>query len=148
MLAVLINDEPALGELLAEMLRAWTRHTVIVERIGYAARLPGVMKRWLDEGDVFVLGLERHYGEGRCAEGVDVAEYLLKLGRKVLVVGSECNASRVDVTFYWDLGSKESFLEAFGNVLTSPVPAPRERARFAQFFDKRRTKPVSHGAKD
>lgn len=147
MLAVLIHDEPSLRALLAEMLRAWTRYKVTVEAVGYAARLPGPMKRWIEEADVFIVGLERFYDEGRCAEGADVAESLLKLGRKVLVVGSESCADRLNVDYYWDIGSEKTFLEAIAGVLKSPVPNSSERVRFMTFFENRRGKPVGHGAK-
>lgn len=145
LLIVLIHDEPAIRELLAEMLKAWMRNVVSVEKVGYAARLPGPMKRWIDEADVFVLGLERHYKEGRCAEGVDVAESLFRLGRKVLIVASECNANRLGVPFYWDIASEKPYLETLKAVIDSPVPGLPERERVLSFFGKRRHKPVGHG---
>lgn len=146
LLVVLIHDEPDLREFLGEVLSAWTRHNVTVEKVGYAARLPGPMKRWIDEADLFIVGLERYYTQGRCAEGVDTAEMLFKLGRKVLVVGSECNADRVGVPFYWDIGDHQAFLDAVRRVLDSPIPSHADRERFAGFFEGRRGKPVGHGA--
>ncbi len=120
---------------------------ITVEKTGYAARLPGPMRRWIDEADLFILGLERQYDEGRCAEGVDVAESLFKQSRKVLVVGSECSAGIIGVPFYWDLGSEKTFLEAVSDILDLPRPSSTERARFMSSFETRRNKPVGHGVK-
>ncbi|MEI7909480.1 MAG: hypothetical protein WCK77_07570 [Verrucomicrobiota bacterium] len=147
LLAVLIHDEPDLRDLLAGMLEAWTRYEVTVERVGFGARLPGPMKRWIEEAGLFIVGLERYYAQGRCAEGVDTAEMLFKLGKKVLVVGSECKAKDVGVPFYWDIALEKSFLEAARDVLDAPIPGREEREKFAKFFEKRREKPVGHGAK-
>lgn len=143
---VLIHDEPDVRDLLEEMLASWTRHEVTVEKVGYSARLPGPMKQWMDDADLFILGLERHYSQGRCAEGADSAEMLWKLGKKVMVVGSECRAKEVDLPFYWDIESDVSFLDAVRCVLDAPVPSEGVRDRFAKFFESRRQKPVGHGA--
>jgi hypothetical protein len=144
-LAVVIHDEPLLRAFFVEALAAWVRHGVAVEQIGYAARLPGQMKRWMDDADLFVIGLERHYKEGHCAEGVDVAESLFNFGKRVLVVGSECSAKRVGVHFYWDVALDKSFLDAVGDVLANSIPSTADRKRFAEFFEQRRAKADGHG---
>lgn len=148
LLAVVIHDDPSLRDFFAEALTGWLRHDVHVETTSYAARLPGPMKRWMDEAELFVLGLERHYPEGRCAEGIDTALMLWKLGKRVLVVGSECCANQVDSPSYWDIESELSFLAAVKRVLEGPGPSLDDRERVASFFERRRQKPVGHGSRD
>ncbi len=143
---VVIHDDPPLRDLFAEMLAAWIEREVTVEKVGYAARLAGPMRRWIEAADLFVLGLERHYPQGRCAEGVDTAEKLFQVGKRALVVGSECKARRVDVPFYWDIGADRSFLDAVRRNLDSPLPSPQDRKKLWELFENRRRKPVGHGS--
>lgn len=117
------------------MLQAWTRNEVTIEQTGFDTRLSGVWQRWLQEADLFVVGLERRYEKGFRAEGVTVAENLWKAGRKVLVVGSECSADQLSSPFYWDIGSEQPLLNAISEVLKRSIPVPSERTHLQKHFE-------------
>ena len=141
---VLIHDQPKLRHLLADLLRGWTKHRVEVEDAGYDVRLPGVWQRWMNEADLFVLGLERHYALGMRAEGVKVAENLIRSGKQVLVVGTEASARHLMSPIYWDIGSEETFLQAVNRVLSGRKPNPDDVLPLSAFFEKRLTIPTGH----
>jgi len=142
--AVLIHDQPSLRHLLASLLRGWTKHGVEVEEAGYDVRLPGVWQRWIDEADIFVLGLERRYDLGMRAEGVTVAENLIRSGKRALVVGSEANARHLMSPIYWDIGSEETFLEAVDRCISNRQPNPEDVLPLTGFFEERLAIPTGH----
>lgn len=141
---VVIHDEPSLRELLGEMLEAWTTHQVTVARSGFDIRLPSVWHQWLANCDLFVVGLERRYELGLRAEGVKVAETLFRAGKRVLVVGSEYSANQISLRYYWDMGSKRSFLETIAECLEAPPPTTDELAALVQYFKPRLAIPTGH----
>jgi len=145
LLAIIIHDEPPLRNVIADTLEAWTRHEVRVERAGFETRLPGVWQRWLQEADLFVVGLERRYDKGTRAEGVPVAETFWNAGKKVLLVGSECRGDHIQAPFYWDIASGKSILQAVTAVLENPLPDPTDREKFRQHFQARLAAPTGHG---
>ena len=142
--AVVIHDEPGLRQLIAEFLEAWTRYSFKVETTSFSNRLSGPMRRWLVETDFFIIGLERHYREGRCAEGVDTGKMLLSLGKKVLIVGSECSSDQLNLPFYWDMADSRSLLEAVAEVIDSPLPGNESYRTLELHFMNRSAKPVGH----
>lgn len=91
----------------------------------------------MDEADLFVLGLERRYDLGMRAEGVTVAENLIRNGKRVLVVGSETSARQVMSPIYWDIGSEGTFLQAVGRCLSGRQPNPGDIAPLTAFFEER-----------
>src|SRR6266404_2658520 len=114
------------------LLQGWTTHEVTLEQTGFDTRLSGVWQRWLQEVDLFVVGLERRYEKGFRAEGVTVAETLWKAGRKALIIGSQCIADQLALPFYWDIGSEQPLLNVVADVVERPLPRPSERARLRQ----------------
>lgn len=142
--AVLIHDQPSLRHLFASLLRGWSKRRVKVEEAGYDVRLPGVWQRWMDEADIFVLGLERRYDLGMRAEGVTVAENLIRSGKRALVVGSEANARHLMSPIYWDIGSEETFLEAVDRCLSNRQPNLDDVLPLTGFFEERLAIPTGH----
>lgn len=142
--AVLIHEQPNLRRLLADLLRGYTKHRVEVDEAGYDIRLPGVWQRWIDDADVFILGLERRYEGGIRAEGITVAEELARQGKRVLVVGSEANGALLPTALYWDIGSDCSFLEAVGRILENPVASVDDFLALREFFGERLEVPTGH----
>lgn len=142
--AVLIHDQPSLRKLLADLLRGWKKHRVEVEDAGYDVRLPGVWQRWMNEADIFVLGLERRYDLGIRAEGVTVADNLISAGKRVLVVGSEASARLLVSPIYWDIGSEETFLQAVDRCLSTRPASPDDLPALTAFFEDRLTIPTGH----
>lgn len=141
---VLIHDQPGLRQVLAELLRGWTKHHIDVEEAGYDVRLQGVWQRWMSEADIFVLGLERRYDLGIRAEGVTVAENLIRNGKRVLVVGSEASARHLMSPIYWDIGSEETFLQAVNRCLSARQTNPDDSPSLTAFFEDRLAIPTGH----
>lgn len=126
------------------MLCAWTRNEMKVEQTGFETRFAGVWQRWLQEVDLFVVGLERRYEKGVRAEGVTVAEMLWKARRKVLIVGSDCNAGHLASPFYWDVGSGQALLGAVAWVIDNSQPRLAERTRLQKYFARQLAIPTGH----
>jgi hypothetical protein len=141
---VLIHSDPNLRQLLGDMLEAWTAFEIRVDRSDFEGRLSGAWKSWLEQADIFVLGLDRRYDVGLRAEGVAVAESLFKMRKKALVVGSEANADKLKLGFYWDLASEQFFLETLREGLNKPIPSVEDRRKFIRFFEGRLVKPRGH----
>lgn len=141
---VLIHDHPKLRQVLSELLGAWEGHHVEVEESGYEVRLPGVWKRWIQDADLFVLGLERSYASGTRAEGIKVAERLIHSGKRVLVVGSEASAQHLMSPIYWDIGSEQSFLQTVASCLSTQAPKLDDIPPLSAFFEHRLTVPTGH----
>ena len=142
--AVMIHDQPGLRKLLADLLRGWTKHRIEVEEAGYDVRLPGVWQRWINDADLFVLALERHYELGVRAEGIMVAGNLIRSGKRVLVIGSEASAQHLASPIYWDIGSEETFLQAVDRVLLGRKPNPNDLPPLTAFFEERLAIPTGH----
>jgi hypothetical protein len=141
---VLIHEEPNLRYLLGNLLRGWTKERVEVEEAGYDVRLPSVWQRWMNEADLFILGLDRRYDAGTRAEGVKVAEHLARCGKRVLVVGSEAVGDMLPACVYWDIGSTSTFLEAVSGVLRSRISSPTDVERLVAYFGNRLEIPTGH----
>jgi len=141
-LAVVIDDDPVTREFVQGLLESWTCHSVRVETSGYRSRFSGVFSRWLEEADIFILGLERSYPEGSCAEGVDVATRLASSGKQVLIVGTGCEPGLEHLTCYWDYSSHRSFLEMFRLLVENKAPAAMDFDLLSRHFELQRIKPV------
>jgi response regulator of citrate/malate metabolism len=139
----IIHDEPRIRELLADMLHAWQAYDLQVET-AYGNRQAATMRRWIAETDLFILGLERHYKEGRCTEGVETGHSFLELGKKVLIVGAETHADTLNLPFYWDFMDPRSFLEAAKEVILKPVITQAEYQKLSDYFKERSARPVGH----
>lgn len=141
---VLIHDQPVLRHLLADFLRGWIKHHVEVEEAGYDVRLAGVWQRWLEEADLFILGLERRYEHGLRAEGVTVAGQVARSGKRALIVGGECSGSDLAREVYWDMGSPSTFLQSVDSCLNCMPPSDRQIEQLHRYFGSRLEIPTGH----
>lgn len=116
-MVVLIHDQVELRSLLSAQLCRWKKYQVKVEDGGYNIRIPSVWQRWIQDADLFVLGLDRSYDKGIRAEGVMVGLSLYQSGKKALVVGAECMTELSHSLCYWDICSPRTFLEAVDTCL-------------------------------
>lgn len=135
--AVVLYDEPTFSQLLEDLLRSWTAYNVKVARPHFATRFVGAWTQWLQTSDVFVVGLHRRYPLGLRSEGAAVAETMLQKGKKTLIVSLDSCGADLECPFYWDLGSRTSFLDTVAKCLSEPVPHLVTRQRFlARFKDE------------
>jgi len=141
---LLINDDRRVNDILAAVLKAWKKHRVQVQTTDFGFRGTGTMKEAIETADICLVGLERQYKWGRCAEGVSVALTLFRLGKKVLLLSGEDHSKQLNLWFYWDFAASYFITDAIVQCLSRPVPSSEDYAPLTTYFRPRLEMPASH----
>ena len=104
---LIVGDTLAFGRVIQAVIESGIRTHTIVHHTTYEGFRAILTPRLIKYTGLFILDLWRTYSTGLRAEGLAVAEELLRQHALSLVVSSLSCAVEGDMPFYWDLASTQ-----------------------------------------
>jgi len=145
---LIIGDTRAFGSVIRALLEPIAVQTGPVTETTYEDCRGVLTSRMLRETALFVLELWRSYGTGWRAEGVAVAEQLMRIGAAPLIVSPLSLGGKLDASCYWDLASRDDLAERIATALQAGVSrslSPYEEIESVKrIFREHLAKPVGH----
>lgn len=117
---LIVGDTPHFGRVMAAILGNGTLGAARQRHTTYEGFRGMLSPRLLAGTDLFVLELWRTYPTGLRAEGVAVAEELIRQRARPLVVSPLALGNESGVPWYWDLGSEDSLEARCAGLLRMP----------------------------
>jgi len=145
---LVIGDTRAFGRVIRTLLEPIVAQTGPLTETTYDDCRGLLTGRVLQGTALFVLELWRSYPTGWRAEGVAVAEQLMRIGALPLIVSPLSQGAELDALCYWDLGSRDALSDRVARVLRaggSSARSTREEIESLKWvFRDHLAKPVGH----
>ena len=131
-LVVIITESNLLAQTLDQILSITLRDHIETNYMTY--NQSHLSKRILDQTDLFILDLFGYDALGYRAEGIYIAEYFAKTGRKTLLISKIAKANIVGSDYYWDIESTDYLPERVLRLLRQPPADTQDFASLRQVF--------------
>lgn len=105
---LIVGDTAAFGRVISAIMESEDLDRPIIRHTTYDSFQGILIPRVLRETDLFVLELWRTYSTGLRAEGLAVAEELIRQRSLPLVVSPLAFAEALDLAWYWDMAARDS----------------------------------------
>ncbi len=135
-----ITDRESLGAAVQRLLRAKLGNAVAVSAFTYFESLTFLTPERVADTDLFVLELFRHYQGGLRAEGMVLAQRLVRRGKRTLVISPLSLGRQKNCRGYWDVASSDTLAERLQELILSGHLTPQSewdylRRCFSSFLD-------------
>ena len=121
---LVITDKQPLGAAIQRLLHARFGKTVAVSAFTYFESLMFLTPERVEDTDLFVLELFRHYRGGLRAEGVVLAQRLGRRGKRTLVISPLSLGRQKICRGYWDVASSDTLADRLQDFTLRGHPAP------------------------
>ena len=105
---LIVGDTAAFGRVISAIMDSEDLDRPIIRHTTYDSFQGMLIPRVLRETNLFVLELWRTYSTGLRAEGLAVAEELIRQRSLPLVVSPLAFADTLDLAWYWDMAARDS----------------------------------------
>lgn len=142
---MIVGDTPAFGKMVAAILRSGEIETVRLRHTTYESFRGMLSPRLIRGTDLFILDLWRTYSTGLRAEGLAVAEELIRHRALPLVVSPLSFGSETSLSWYWDVASADALGDRCRRLLKSgAIPPMRGAERLNSCLEAYLVKPAGH----
>jgi hypothetical protein len=132
-LLVLTNANP-LGNVIFDLAKNGLGADARIFRMTYSDCVTQLSRELIEETDLFVVELFREYPGGLRAEGVFLAERMVRRGKRALIISAVFLAQQLGCHSYWDVSSTDTLIARIIDRLMATRPQLVEFERLSNVF--------------